>query len=109
MDFRHKVGLFDFSVILCVVRVPKPNCSRIFSLPGFHLLGYNASHLLVSCEAYSLTLKIEATCSSETSVYFQRTTWCYVLEDRTLHNHRYEDLKSYVKGKAIHVTGCGGP
>jgi hypothetical protein len=39
---------------------------------------------LVSCLTYSLTLKIEATCSSETMIDFQQTTWCYTLEDRTL-------------------------
>jgi hypothetical protein len=27
---------------------------------------------------------------------FQRTTRCYIPEDRTLHNHRYEELKSYI-------------
>jgi hypothetical protein len=32
---------------------------------------------LVSCSAYSLTLKMEAICSSETSVEFQRSTQCY--------------------------------
>jgi hypothetical protein len=42
--------------------------------------------MLVSCSAYSLTLKMEATHSSETSVEFQRTTRHYVPEDRTLHN-----------------------
>jgi hypothetical protein len=50
---------------------------------------------LVSCLAYTLTLKMEATCSLETSVDFQRTTWCYIPEDSTLHNHRCENLKSY--------------
>jgi hypothetical protein len=41
---------------------------------------------------------MEATCSSETSVDFQRTTWhySYIPEDRNLHNHRCEDLKSYI-------------
>jgi hypothetical protein len=39
---------------------------------------------LVSCLAYSLTLKKEVTCSSETSVDYQRTTWHYIPEDRTL-------------------------
>jgi hypothetical protein len=34
---------------------------------------------------------------SETSVDFQRTTWRYILEGRTTHNHRYENLKSYTK------------
>jgi hypothetical protein len=31
------------------------------------------------------------------SVDFQRTTWRYGLEDRILHNHRYENLKSYLQ------------
>jgi hypothetical protein len=39
---------------------------------------------LVSCLAYSSTLKMAATCSSETSVDFQRITWRYIPEDRTL-------------------------
>jgi hypothetical protein len=38
---------------------------------------------------------MEATHFSETSVDFQRTTRSYIPEDRTLHNHRYENLKSY--------------
>jgi hypothetical protein len=33
---------------------------------------------------YSMTLKVEAKCSSETSVDFQRTTWLHMAEDRTL-------------------------
>jgi hypothetical protein len=43
---------------------------------------------------YSSTLKME-TCSSETSAGFQRTTRRYTPEERTLHNHRCENLKSY--------------
>jgi hypothetical protein len=50
--------------------------------------------MLVSCLVYTSTLKMEATCSSETSVDFQQNTQCYILEDRTLHNHRCETLKS---------------
>jgi hypothetical protein len=38
----------------------------------------------VFCLAYSSTQKTEATCSSETSVDFQRTTRCYIQEDRIL-------------------------
>jgi hypothetical protein len=30
------------------------------------------------------------------STDFQRTTRRYIPEDRTLHNHRYENLKSYI-------------
>jgi hypothetical protein len=40
-------------------------------------------------------MKLEAICSSETSVEFQRTTQHYIPEDRTLHNNRCKDLKSY--------------
>jgi hypothetical protein len=39
---------------------------------------------LVSCSAYSSTLKMEVICSSETSVDFQQTTRHYIPEDRTL-------------------------
>jgi hypothetical protein len=44
------------------------------------------SFMLVSCLAYSSTLNMEAICSSENSVNFQRTTWHYISEDRTLHS-----------------------
>jgi hypothetical protein len=46
--------------------------------------------------AYCSDLKMETTCSSETSLGFQWTTQSYILEDRTLHNHRCEKLKSYI-------------
>jgi hypothetical protein len=46
--------------------------------------------------AYSSTLKMEATCSCETSVDFQRTTLRYIPEDRTLYNHCCENLKFYI-------------
>jgi hypothetical protein len=39
---------------------------------------------------------MEAKYSSETSVDFQRTTRHYNPEDRTLHNYRCENLKTYV-------------
>jgi hypothetical protein len=49
--------------------------------------------MLVSCLAYSWTLKMYATFSSETSVDFQRTTPHYTPEDIILHDHRCENLK----------------
>jgi hypothetical protein len=52
-------------------------------------------------KTYSSTLRIEATCSPETSVDFQRTTRRYIPEDRTLHNHRCENLKSYINLKSL--------
>jgi hypothetical protein len=54
---------------------------------------------LVSCLAHSSTLKMEETCSSETSADFQRTTWHYISADRTLHNHCCENLKPTLPNK----------
>jgi hypothetical protein len=51
---------------------------------------------LVSSSAYSSTLKMEAIYSSEMSVDFQWTTWRRVPGDRTLRNHRCDNLKSYM-------------
>jgi hypothetical protein len=51
-----------------------------------------ACFMLVSCLAYSLALKIEATYSCETSVLLQRTTRRCIPEDRTVHNHHCENL-----------------
>jgi hypothetical protein len=42
--------------------------------------------MLVSCLAHSSILKVEVTCSSETSADYQWTTWPYISEDRTVHN-----------------------
>jgi hypothetical protein len=39
---------------------------------------------------------MEALRSSETLADFQRTTRRYIPEDSTLHNHRCENLKSYI-------------
>jgi hypothetical protein len=39
---------------------------------------------------------MEATCSSETSVDLQQTTWCYTPEDRMPHDNRCENIKSYI-------------
>jgi hypothetical protein len=38
---------------------------------------------------------MEAKCSAETSVEFQRITLRYRLEDKTFNNHRCENLRSY--------------
>jgi hypothetical protein len=44
---------------------------------------------LVSCLAYSSTLKMEATCSSKMSVHFQWTTRQHIPEDSTLHENLF--------------------
>jgi hypothetical protein len=54
-------------------------------------------------EFYPPTLKMEAICSSETSVDFQRITRRYIPEDSTFHNHRCENLKSYI---SFYLTTC---
>jgi hypothetical protein len=59
----------------------------------------SACHLLARwfAESVSSTLKMEAISSSKTSGTTQRTTRRHIPEDDTLHNHRYENLKSYIK------------
>jgi hypothetical protein len=52
--------------------------------------------MLISCLAYSSTLTMKVIHSSETLVDLKWTTWGYILEDRTLHNHRCENLKSSI-------------
>jgi hypothetical protein len=67
-----------------------------------------ARFMVVSCLAHSSTLKMEATsCSSETSVDFKRTTWRYISEDMTLHDHLCENLKLYKVDKSLHRGGRG--
>jgi hypothetical protein len=56
------------------------------------LLCLPPAFMLISCFAYPSTLMMEATCSSETLVDFQQTTWRYIPEDITFY-----DLKSYNK------------
>jgi hypothetical protein len=61
--------------------------------------------LLVGLLDFSSTLKMEALCSSETSVATQQTTRHHIPEDYTLHNHHCENLKSYIVflyGEATH-------
>jgi hypothetical protein len=62
--------------------------------------------ILRSCSAYSSTLNIEATCSSETSVYFQRTIPRYIPEDITLLFHgRFDFYPWFVHSSVGIATG----
>jgi hypothetical protein len=45
------------------------------------------SFMVVPCLAYSSTVTVEAKCSSEISVDFHRTPWCYVADDINLRFH----------------------
>jgi hypothetical protein len=59
------------------------NCVMSYIVEEYHLLGYDA-------------VKMEAIRPSETSGTTQRTTRRHIPEDDTLHNHRCENLKSYI-------------
>jgi hypothetical protein len=66
---------------------------------------YQRENRWQSCSAYS-TLMTEAICSFETSVEFQRTTWRYIPEDSTLHNHLCENPKFHkpvAASQSLHV------
>jgi hypothetical protein len=60
----------------------------------------------VSCLLYSSALKIEAICSSETSADFQRTIQRHIPDGSTLHNHRCENLRSYLFQKCPLIHAC---
>jgi hypothetical protein len=61
-----------------------------------------AFFVLVSCLAYSSTVKIEATCFSEKWVDFSRTIRRYFLEDVTLHSHLCDSIESvWVSGFSV--------
>jgi hypothetical protein len=53
----------------------------------------------------SSTLKMEAICSSETSVETQRTTRRHIAEDDTLHNHRCEKPQILHSGVIVELHG----
>jgi hypothetical protein len=54
----------------------------------------------ISCLAYSLALDAEAVCSSEMSVDFQRTTWCYIPGD---YNSQYSSNNTIVQKCTFHL------
>jgi hypothetical protein len=73
-----------------------------------------SAYLLVLAEIISSTPKMEAICSSESSVATQQTTRRHIPEDDTFHNHRCESLKSYkdkftstfVISKIVELLNC---
>jgi hypothetical protein len=60
--------------------------------------------MLVSCVVYFSALNMEATCSSETSVDFQRTTRRYIAKNRSSHNYRCENIKSHKDICGLHQS-----
>jgi hypothetical protein len=60
-----------------------------------------AYFMLVSCLSYSLTLKMEAMRSSETSADVQRTTWRYILEIGILHQILFFEIVVIIGGQTL--------
>jgi hypothetical protein len=84
--FPELKGSISWDIMSCSLL----NISRCFG--GACNVHLATCFTLLSCSAYFRTLKMVATCSSETSVDFKLTTWRYIPDDRTLYNH----LKSHV-------------
>jgi hypothetical protein len=53
---------------------------------------------------FARVIKMEATCSTETSVY-NKPTRRHIPEDDILHGHRRENLKSYKKKEHLSLSG----
>jgi hypothetical protein len=100
----------------CVVRWKEIN--QLIRLSGmwhhtlcvttFWGLSHCYAFTLVSCSAYSSTLKMEAICSSETSVDIQQITQRYIPEDSTLHNYTccFISKSLLLKGKNKIILGA---
>jgi hypothetical protein len=67
----------------------------IFNISQHYRPPRSATEIALPFFCYS-TLNLDVTCSSETSVCFQRITRNYIPESTTFYNNRYEILKSYV-------------
>jgi hypothetical protein len=73
---------------------------------NFRLYRKQVGNGKVDLSSHWLTLKMEVVFFSETSTVFQQTTWHYIPEDSTLHNHRCENLKSYIHRIVYTVHHC---
>jgi hypothetical protein len=50
---------------------------------------------IAPCGLEVIRAMMEALCTFEMSVHFNRTTWCHIPEGSQHHTHWYENLKSY--------------
>jgi hypothetical protein len=106
LNLRHhsKNGV-GFEVIITVVMKSSTSgtCRRVVRWKSTdtsvqmarRIFGWPLAFTLVSCSAYSRTLKTEAICSFETSVNFQRTTRRYIPEDTFLHKGSISELRTW--------------
>jgi hypothetical protein len=91
----------------------QPTFRRNMSPPSFRVC-LPPAFTPVSCSAYSSILKMEATCSSEKSVDFQRTTQRYIPEDITFQGQcmktygRRLSMVRWIWGVLVRTEGCDG-
>jgi hypothetical protein len=78
---------------ICLLLLSPPDAANDFS-PEF--CSFELLSRLFLAQLILWILMMEAIYSSETLVDTQRTTRHYTPEDGTLHNHRCENLKSYI-------------
>jgi hypothetical protein len=95
--FRYSVYILNFVVNQISSTLPLPFCFLYNT--EFRMVNYSACHLLSRWFLARLILRPWRWrwCSSETSADFKRTTRRYIPQDGTLHNHRCENLISYIK------------
>jgi hypothetical protein len=93
IEFFMKITVF-WDIIPCS---PLKVNRRFGGTDRFHLEGCRISRTRNQRESRWQALKMEAICSSETSVDFQRNTRRYITEESTIHNHCCENLKSYME------------
>jgi hypothetical protein len=63
-------------------------------IEALYLVEYDAVWFIESHPTFRRNMSLPSSCSSETLVDSQRTTRRHIPEDRTLRNHRCENLES---------------
>jgi hypothetical protein len=118
-NFDSFTNLYIFSLLHCknvFLRVPSSGICHVVPwkstdvseeyIASIFRLCLPLAFKVDSYSAYSSILKMEVICSSETSVDFQRTTWLYIPEGRTLHNQGCANLKSYMRFVVCRLFLC---
>jgi hypothetical protein len=89
-----KVSEERITSIIMVIRMGELGTLAVTSICSMLWLLVTAN--VVHSSLILVTPMMEMIHSSETSVP-TRATWCKILEDSILHNHRHENLKSYME------------
>jgi hypothetical protein len=91
----YSTAASDNALFVLLPVLDSPDCWNMTSLT-FSVLCLQSTFMLVSCLAYSSTLKMEATCFSEMSVDIQGTTRRHNPEYQTFRNRWCENFKPYI-------------